>query len=258
MNRLASTLLVASAALVAAGGFAGDCAYSGIREVSVNGGGVRKVRILASAGTLRVAGRQGAREVRARGKACAPSSRVLATVQLTAKRVGDEVRIEARVPSSSLHFSFWTSPSLDFVVDMPATVPLEIEDGSGDMQVSRVASVVIEDGSGDIDVYDVDGDVRLLDGSGDMTIRDVRGGVRLSDGSGDVVVRRTVGSVQVDCDGSGDLEFANIGGSVIVESDGSGSIEADGVGGAFTVANDGSGGIHFARVRGVVRVPSAK
>ncbi|MHB0969663.1 MAG: DUF4097 family beta strand repeat-containing protein [Thermoanaerobaculia bacterium] len=258
MNRLAPAIFAAVATVFSTTGFAGDCAHSGIRDVSMSARGVRKVHVVGSAGTLRVAGRHGATEVRARGKACAPSTRILGKVQLIARRVGDEILIQAKLPSTGMHFSFWTSPSLDFVVDLPATIPVEIEDGSGDMQVIRVASVDVEDGSGEIDIYEVGGDVQLLDGSGDVTIRDVRGNVTFSDGSGDVIVRRTTGDVDVECDGSGDLEFVNIGGSVEIESDGSGSIEADGVGGAFTVSNDGSGGIHFARVRGRVRIPTAK
>jgi hypothetical protein len=258
MNRLAPAIFAVAAAVVAASALAGDCAYSGIRDVSLSAQGVRKVHVIGSAGTLRVAGRHGATEVRARGKACAPSSRVLGKVQLIARRVGDEVLIQAKLPSTGMHFSFWTSPSLDFVVDLPATIPVEVEDGSGDMQVIRVASLDVEDGSGDIDIYEIGGDVRLLDGSGDVTIRDVRGKVRFSDGSGDVIVRRTKGDVEVECDGSGDLEFVNVGGSVEIESDGSGSIEADNIGGAFTVSNDGSGGIHYVRVRGNVRVPTTK
>lgn len=255
MNRFA--LVICSTVIAGTGAIAlaGECPHSAVRELTLDGNGATRVRIDASAGSLKVVGRTGASDVRARGKACAPTESMLDDVRLVGRRVGDEIRITAEVPSSSFTFSFRSSPRLDFVVDLPPSLAVEVDDGSGDVQVARVASVAIEDGSGDLDVFDIAGDVRIVDGSGDVVVRDVRGSVRLSDGSGDIVVRRVARNVRVDCDGSGDLDFKTIGGNVLVESDGSGSIDVETVSGSFTVVDDGSGEIRFAAVKGTTRVP---
>lgn len=92
---------------------------------------------------------------------------------------------------------------------MPSGLALDIEDGSGEIEISGVGATRIDDGSGSIDVRDVDGD--LTDGSGEIEVRDVR--IR-EDGSGSIRAVEVSGDFIVDRDGSGGISVDRIGGRV--------------------------------------------
>jgi DUF4097 and DUF4098 domain-containing protein YvlB len=60
---------------------------------------------------------------------------------------------------------------------VPAGIPLDIRDSSGDIVVEDTAAVSIKDSSGDIEVGRVSGPVVLQDSSGDIELRDIAGDV---------------------------------------------------------------------------------
>ncbi len=237
--------------LLALPAVADDCDFTGTREDSVDAAGVESVEIDAGAGYLRVIGENGAAQIRARGEACASSEALLEEIRLEVDRSGDRLRIVARMPESS-----WRSHTarLDLTIELPSSVAVDIDDGSGSIEVRNVASLEIDDGSGSIEVEDVAGDVEIEDGSGEIEIAGVGGQVRIEDGSGEIELRR-VGSVLIDEDGSGEIDIEEVEGAVMVRSDGSGSINVRDVGGDFTVRRDGSGGIRHTAVAGMVDVP---
>jgi hypothetical protein len=229
------TALLLTALAAAAGPAAAswsECDHRASREATVPTAGARSIRILAGAGDLRIQGREGATAVAVHGKACASTEARLGAIHLIAEKRGDVVYIEAGIPED------WRggAAALDLTIDVPSSIPLNVEDGSGSAEVRGVAALEIEDGSGDLLIEDVAGNVTVTDGSGDVTIRQA-------------------GSVLVKEDGSGDLRATGIRGDVVVRDDGSGSIDVSDVGGDFTVDADGSGGITPDGVRGQVRIP---
>ena len=251
VRRALLTFATAAGILVAGSALGDDCDFTALREETVDAAGIELIEIDASAGYLRVVGEDGAGEVRARGEACASSESLLEEVRLVARRSGDRLRIIAEIPDSTWGRS---TARLDLDLEVPAGIPLEIEDGSGSIEVRHVASVEIEDGSGEIEVEDVTGDLRITDGSGEIEVAGVTGQVRIEDGSGEIDLRR-VGSVLIDEDGSGEIEIVEVAGDVMIRSDGSGSISVREVEGDFTVRRDGSGGIRHEAVAGLVDVP---
>jgi len=250
----------------------GECRFEGPREASVDASGAKTLRVIAKAGSLTIAGEDGAARVEATGKACAGSESQLEKIQLRAERSGDEVRIEVVTPKG--WGSWGDSGSLDLEVRTPKALDVVVEDGSGNTDISDVASLRIEDGSGNLEVRGVTGRVVVDDGSGDLVIRDVGGDLRIDDGSGEIDVEKVGGSVDVD-DGSGSMRIEDVTGSVTVDDDGSGEITIEGVrhdvlvkddgsggidvrdvDGDFTVEQGGSGGVHYSGVKGKVSVPS--
>jgi hypothetical protein len=229
-----------------------DCDFTAPFDGSAAAGGATAIRIKAAAGTLQVVGDAGLSEVRAHGEGCASSQSLLDDLELVVERRGDRVDVLVEIPDRR-----WGDGNarLDLVVEVPGDVAVEIDDGSGSMEVRGVASASIDDGSGEIEVRDVAGDLRIDDGSGSIRVEDVGGTVHVRDGSGEIDVRRA-GSVIVDEDGSGSIEIAEIVGDVLVRDDGSGSIDVRDVGGDFTVRDDGSGGIRHHGVGGHVSVPA--
>jgi hypothetical protein len=233
-------------------GYADDCRVSEDRQAEVGAAGASAIRIKTGAGRLTVQGRPG-QEVRVRGRSCATHAERLKQLTFVVERRGGTVVVEAGAREDGWddwRGSAWT----DLEVEVPKGVALEVEDGSGGVEIRDVGALRITDGSGGLSVSGVEGPLRVHDGSGSIDIRNVSGEVRVHDGSGEIEVR-DVESLVVEADGSGSIEVHGVRGEVRVDRDGSGSIEVDDVGGDFVVGRDGSGGIRHAHVRGRVRIP---
>jgi len=260
-----------SIAILAASGLAcqiaigDDCSHTAPREATLGASGAEKVVIDAGAGSLEVRGSSG-NELRAAGTACASNASLLDDVRLVAERRGDTLYVETRFPRN-----YRGTARLDLEVDLPAGLPVSIEDGSGSIKVRGVAALTVhdgsgsleasdiagavdvEDGSGSIELLGIGGDVTIDDGSGGIDVRGAGGRVRIDDGSGEIVVRDVDGDVILE-DGSGSMEIVGVGGSVIVEEDGSGDIRVEDVRGDLEVRDDGSGGVDYARIDGRVSI----
>jgi len=210
-----------------------DCAFSAPFDESIDAAGAVAVRIDAAAGSLQVVGAGDLSEVRVRGESCASSQSLLDDIELVVERHGDRVDVIVDLPDRQWGGGY---ARLDLEIEVPGDVPVEIDDGSGSIDVRGVAAVAIDDGSGSIEIRDVAGDLRIDDGSGSIHVEEVGGEVRIRDGSGEIDVRRA--------------------GSVVIDEDGSGSIDVSDIGGDFTVRDDGSGGIRHRGVGGRVSVPA--
>jgi DUF4097 and DUF4098 domain-containing protein YvlB len=247
-------LLMLLSLAIAAPLAADDCRHTAPRQLTEPSDGIRVVEIRAAAGSLLVEGVGGA-TVRASGTACSSSEDDLDGIRLESNRRGDRLIVEAVMPDTrSWSFGWNVQRRLDFTVALPSNLSVEIDDGSGSIEVRNVAAVEIEDGSGPIDIRGVRGAVRIDDGSGDITIRDA-GPIHITDGSGDIDIQSVRGDVIIEDDGSGGIEIADVTGNVVVENDGSGSIAVRNISGDFTVRHDGSGGVSVHGVRGRVSVP---
>ncbi|HEX6201498.1 MAG TPA: hypothetical protein VF100_00765 [Thermoanaerobaculia bacterium] len=241
MARLPRLLLAAALALPLAGCFDvladwDDCSVEEPRNATLDAAGATRLEIDAGAGSLAVSSAPGAGAVTVRGTACAPDAERLAGVELVTERRGDTLFVEAVFAEDVRG-----QRRLDLVIEVPASLAVAIDDGSGPIDVRGVASLSIDDGSGEIEVRGVAGDVDIEDGSGAITVGDVGGSLRLDDGSGGIDVADVQGDVRIDDDGSGGIEIRGVGGSVEIGEDGSGGIVARGVGGDFTLHRDGSG-----------------
>lgn len=255
-----------------------DCTEKAHREARIETAGVKKVVLDTGAGELRIVGRPGATALVAEGEACASSQSRLEDIQIRYERKGDVLHLwTGRDRGTTVHIGWDDEVArLDLNVELPAELPLEVDDGSGNVSIRSVSSLVLDDGSGDLELADLHGDVRIEDGSGslellgvdgDVVLEDdsgevrvtgVKGKVTLEDGSGNVSVSQVGGNVEVREDGSGDLDIFGIGQGVRVRSDGSGDISIRDVTGDVTVEDDGSGTIEVKGVTGQVSIPEDK
>jgi hypothetical protein len=208
------------------------------RNAEIDARGAKTIQVIAGAGDLRIEGRTGISQVQVRGTARASSRRRLDDIKLVAERRGDVVYIKADIPENNGFFSRdWNdNMALDLVIEVPQSVALDVEDGSGDSKFTNV------------------GPLKLVDGSGGIEIRGAKGNVSVEDGSGEMVIENVEGSVRV-TDGSGGITASNIGGDFIVEEDGSGSIDVSHIAGNFTVEEKGSGSISSSDVKGKIDIP---
>lgn len=108
------------------------------------------------------------------GTACA-SSRDLSDTKLVLTRSGSGIRTEAVTPDNEM----FGSAKLDFDAVVPDTIPLVVEDGSGDLTIDNVGASEVTDGSGDMTIRNVNGNLSVHDGSGDMRLENVSGDIRM-------------------------------------------------------------------------------
>jgi hypothetical protein len=232
--------------------------YTSPRNAAVDAAGARIVEIQAAAGSLRVEGKPGLKQVAVSGTARASSQRYLSEIRLIAERRGDVVFIKADMPDNWGSDDSNFSAGLDLVIQVPQGMNADITDGSGDTRISAIGSLEATDGSGDFSVDGAAGTVRVTDGSGNLRIDNVTGDVRVSDGSGEIEVRNVSGSFTVESDGSGGITATDVRGSVTVQQDGSGNIDVTKVGRDFRVESKGSGEIDYSSVSGQVDIPDRR
>ena len=252
-----------------------DCKFRADRAAGLDAKGVEKVVIHAGAGDLKVVGRVNAVRIEARGVACAGSQAALARTLITARREGNIVYVETTFPEDT--GSFWEkgdSAYIDIGIALPAALPVEAVDSSGDAVFEDLKALDLQDSSGDLRISRISDAVSVIDSSGDLTIEGA-GSVKAQDSSGDIEINEVRGNVDIPVDSSGDIHVAHVGGSVEihedssggirveevkgnvkVDADSSGDIYAGRVGGDFTVVSDSSGSIEHEAIGGHISVPS--
>jgi hypothetical protein len=253
MKKVSVLLLVGVAMAVAAQSRA-MCSHHAERSIQpISAQGIARVVIHAGAGKLNVHG-SSSNAIAASGTACAGNDEDLERLQLTSRRDGDALVIESATSGESWHWFGGGNGWLDTEVTVPNGVAIEIQDGSGDIEVIGTGAVEIDDGSGDIVIKNVSGKTVLHDGSGEIELSNVRGDVELRDDSGGIRANDIHGSLNIPSDGSGEIVVRGVDGGVRIESDGSGGIDIDQVARSVYIGDDGSGEIKIANVRGDVAI----
>lgn len=233
-----------------------QCRHEAQKTANVDASGARLLLVRAGAGSLKIEGRAGLDRVIVRGRACASDARLLDEIELRTDRSGSEVTVESMRREQGWRFSDNGYARLDLVIEVPASMAADIQDGSGSIEIANLGAVDITDGSGEIDGRALHGDVRVHDGSGWITLTGVAGGVDVRDGSGSIELRDIGGAIEI-ADGSGEIGI-QVARSSIRISDGSGGIDVADVEGDFVVSRDGSGGISHTNVRGRVDIPTRR
>jgi len=158
------------------------------------------------------------------------------------------------------------SPTIDLTITIPSHFNLDIDDDSGDINITGVQgnididddsgsitiaqghNITIDDDSGDIDLQKVTGNVIINDDSGSINIDDVQGDLSIEDDSGDITLANIIGPVEID-DNSGNITATALGNNLIIEDE-SGDIHVEHVNGLVTI-EDGSGDIRVNHAKGL-------
>ncbi|HEY2375744.1 MAG TPA: hypothetical protein VGH98_07175 [Gemmatimonadaceae bacterium] len=231
--------------------------YTAPRNATVPASRVDRIEVIGRAGSLRIDGRNGARDVTVRGTARASSRSALEDVRLIAEVRDGTIHIEADIPENR-DWNDDERQSLDLVIEVPSDLPIDVQDGSGDLEIRNVGALDLSDGSGEATVEHVGGNLSAKDGSGALHITDVKGDVNVTDGSGLLEIRDVEGGVEIGSKGSGSLRITSVAKSVHVRSKGSGTVEVDHIGGDFIVDRKASGSIDYADVKGRVEIPERR
>ena len=177
--------------------------YTAARSATVPVSNARRIEVIGRAGSLRIDGRGRARDVTVRGTARASSRHALEEIKLIAEERDGTIYIEADIPEHRDWNDDDDRQALDLVIEVPADLPLDVEDGSGELEIRNVGPLTLSDGSGSAVIEHVGGNLRVKDGSGELHITDVKGDVEVTDGSGLLEIRDVDGGVEIGSKGSG-------------------------------------------------------
>lgn len=250
-------LVIAALLLAPLSAFAADqCKYSAPRNLQLDLAGVRAVQIDLHSYELHLNGSPGVTRGELTGRACASEASMLDGLQITQRREGDQLLVDI---GGDNHFSFHmfgdSYRNLEVQLTLPTNLPVSVNVGSGDADVSNVAQLQGMVGSGDLHVRQVSGAFSVSVGSGDADATEV-GSVQVgSVGSGDFKANTVRGDARIGSVGSGDVTLHNVGGSVHADTLGSGDLRVVDVGGDFSLGAKGSGDVDHSGVKGKVSLP---
>ncbi len=218
-----------------------DYDYQEERELALDAGGVKALRVDAGAGSLSIRGVDGSDRIEVRATVLvsgADGDKARKFIEdrmvLALDRSGNRAKLVADFKDS---MGFGKSGAIALDIRMPKGIDLDIDDGSGSIEVRDTEGALqINDGSGSISARNVT-DVRIDDGSGSIELADASGDVHIDDGSGSIKVNRVAGSIVVD-DGSGSINVADVQGNFSVVDAGSGSVNYRDVAGDVNLPND--------------------
>lgn len=206
---------------------ADNCAYQEQIAFTVPSTSIAKVDVSAGAGSLNVTSSPSATEISISATVCASRKSGLEGAGVQHLVQGDTQYLWTKIPEDdkrSLISSGYRFVHLD--VTVPAGMPVNIKDGSGDLTVSGTGDLNLVDGSGAAHIFAIAGNVKVKDGSGELTIEDVQGNVDVDDGSGEIDIVKVAGAVTVR-DGSGDINVRDVQLEVSILEDGSGDVNID-------------------------------
>ena len=237
-------------------------AYPAEKEFKLNlqAGGIKTFEIDCGSGYLKIKGEEGLKQIEVTANLVVKGidedkikefKEDHVTLTLAKKR-GKAVLV-SKIESGVLSSIFKSkSARIDLDIRVPKKMVLDVDDGSGLIEISDVnAAVELEDGSGSIEMENIGGAVTIDDGSGSIVLDNINGNLAIEDGSGSIKVTGAAGNVDID-DNSGTIEVFEIKGSVTVE-DGSGSILINGVEKNVNIKRAGSGSVTIRNVKGTVK-----
>lgn len=235
-----------------------QCKYQAPRALKLDLAGVHGVQIEVHSHDLHLLGNGSATDLQLSGRACASDQSLLDKLQVTSRREGDQLIVDIGNKEGWFNINLFGSSYayLDLKLQLPSSMPVTLDVGSGDAHVSDLQQLASHVGSGDLDVRRITGKLSSSVGSGDVDAEDI-GSLELgSVGSGDVKASNIRGDVHIGSIGSGDVTLRQVAGSVQASTLGSGDLSVKDVQGNLSVSAVGSGDVDHSGVKGKVSVPS--
>jgi len=220
--------------------------YHSQKELIIDAQMLNTLDVEAGAGSLVILGFEDVTEITVVADIYA-ENRDADDYELTLTQSGKSATLVAKINSNG----FWQgdSPHIDIKVMMPSHLMLNVDDGSGAVNISNInAAVAVKDGSGELTIKNIKSELAINDGSGGLYISQVIGNVTIVDGSGEIEINDVDGNLDID-DGSGSIYVKGISGSAVFE-DGSGDLIVRKVDGVITI-DDGSGDIDVEQAGGL-------
>jgi Putative adhesin len=232
-----------------------QCQYQAPRKLHLDLAGVRQLQVQVNSHDLHVAGNPGATALDLNGRACASDASLLDGLQVKQHREGDQLIIELVDDNHRMHMFGYSYSGLNVTIQLPASLPVLVDVGSGDADASGLRQLASQVGSGDLHASHIADVFSTGVGSGDVVASDVGRLDASAIGSGDLKATDIRGDAKIGSIGSGDVVLAGVGGSVHAQTLGSGDLSVKDVRGDFSLGAKGSGDVRHAGVGGKISVP---
>lgn len=228
------------------------------QEVSIAKKDAKAVTIDVGSGSLKVRG-EDIDEIRVMAKVYSKKYSNLEDLQesftenviFDIQHKGSNIVFQAKNKKKLFNFSS-SDISIDVELVMPHSMHLDVDDGSGSIDIANINGMLeIDDGSGSLVIHNIGANVTIDDGSGSIEMNNVTGDVRIDDGSGQLKLTDINGSVYIE-DGSGEINITGVSNNVTLD-DGSGSVKIVDLAGDFKLIDDGSGSIYVNDKKWVVK-----
>jgi beta-lactamase regulating signal transducer with metallopeptidase domain len=233
---------------------ADGCAFVAHDTVTVSAVGLDGVRVRARPGSVRVEGRTGATTVRVVGRRCASRAEVLDALWFDVGREGNTLALEVRQPAHLFSRKAGTVARIDFVLEVPPALVLDIRNSLGAVELLGVGPARVEKGVGDVRVSGLSGGLEVTSGPGRVRVTDVRGSVTLDVRSGSVEVDGVTGDVNIGRNRAGPVDIRDVQGSVAIGRGRAGDVRVRTVTGDLVVGRMREGTLQHEDVGGRVRL----
>ncbi|MFH2035052.1 MAG: DUF4097 family beta strand repeat-containing protein [Candidatus Zixiibacteriota bacterium] len=253
--------------------------YSEIKKMEISTDQIRLFKVDCGAGSLEIEGVEGMDKIEVKAEIYIDNMNDREAreymddhMTLDIKERGKVASLKSTFENNNFSFGFFSnsiSAEINLKIKMPKNIELEIDDGSGFIDIKNIDAdleiddgsgdlylenitgrVIINDGSGEVEMVHIVGPVDIDDGSGEITAEDISGDMVIEDGSGEIRISAVIGNVDIN-DGSGSIRVENVDGSVAVD-DGSGNIRINDITHDVDIINDTSGRVSIANVDGDV------
>ncbi|MGD9021733.1 MAG: toast rack family protein, partial [Lysobacterales bacterium] len=143
---------------------ADSCKYEKDIDLELDLSSSDALAVSAGAGSLEITGDPGASKAVIHGRACASREEWLEASSIRTKG-GSRAEIAVELPQSNGSWFSWGNnyAHIDLVLEVPASLKLEVSDSSGSMWLENVGAVDIRDSSGGIEINGAGGAVTIDD-----------------------------------------------------------------------------------------------
>jgi len=211
--------------------------YAEERELTLDTRGIDTLSVENHSGSIDIVGVPESNEIvvkaiiQVQGRNDEKARKKIANNLVLTLESGSDVAILKGYFEKSGIFNSTAGESVQLQIRMPERMHLDIDDGSGSIEVTGVhGDIVLDDGSGSVTLSDVGGNIAIDDGSGSISVHEVGGDISVRDGSGSIEIRGVAGSVTID-DGSGSIKVSDVEKDLIIVDDGSGGLSFSNIAG---------------------------
>ena len=182
-------------------------AYEETRELTLSAEDIEKLEIDCGSGFLKVTNNEHAQKIEVTAEIVIINVNDTEAEELLDKGMNLYLKRKGRRALLNSHFkkplkySFRRDPqvSINVTVRTPKNIDLDIDDGSGNIEIRNTSGELdITDGSGSIVLDHIEGDVDIDDGSGSIEVMEIEGSVVVDDGSGSININGVVNNVTIE------------------------------------------------------------
>lgn len=216
---------------------AASCPLAAVDTMKLSPVGLRNLHLQIPAGSIRVAGKAGASEVRVISRRCASRLELLEALQLESSRSSSDLMLRFDQPTGLFSLTEGSIARIDLSVEVPESAAVLMEGGMTPVEVSNVGALRLETSLGDVRAVGVRGDVTVVTSVGEVVVGEVGGDVQIAAEVGGIHAWTIAGRLTLKEGHTGWVEVAGVEGDVVIEDGQTGDVAVSEVSGGLWVGH---------------------